>query len=92
MQKTYEHLDSLKQPIELGQPIAFTTSYLRGVKVGVVKQLTKCRVRIHYKYTHVINNERSVVAWDILLEPKRTVLLGDRLPPTLTMFLLKNGN
>jgi len=92
MSKTYEHLDSLKQPIKLGQPIAFTTCYLKGVKVGVVKQLTKCRVRIHYKYTHVINNEQAVVAWDILLEPKRTVLLGDTLPPTLTMFLLKNGN
>ena len=48
MLKTYEHLDSLKQPIKLGQPIAFTTSYLKGVKVGVVKQLTQRRVRIHY--------------------------------------------
>lgn len=92
MLKTYEHLDSLKQPIILGQPIAFTTNYLKGVKVGIVKQLTQRRVRIQYKYTHIINNERAVVAWDILIEPKRTVLLGDSLPPTLTMFLLKNGN
>jgi hypothetical protein len=92
MRKTYEHLDSLKQPINLGQPIAFTSSYFKGVKVGVVKQLTKCRVRIHYKYSHTINGEQVTGSWNTLIEPKRTVLLGDTLPPTITMFLLKNGN
>jgi hypothetical protein len=89
---TYIHLDSLLQPIEVGQPIAFTSSYLKGVKVGVVKKLTKHRVKIHYKYCHVINNERITGAWDTLIEPRRTIQLGESLPPTITMFLLKNGN
>ena len=90
--KTYEHRDSLKQPIEVGQPIAFTSSYLKGVKIGIVKSLTKHRVRIHYKYSHTINGEAVTGSWNTLIEPKRTVLLGETLPPTITMFLLKNGN
>jgi hypothetical protein len=88
---TYEHLDSLKQPIEVGQPIAFTSSYLRGVKIGIVKRLTKRRVRIHYRYNHTINGEAVTGSWDTLIEPKRTIILGETLPPTITMFLLKNG-
>jgi hypothetical protein len=88
----YQHLDQLKQPIELGQPIAFTCSYVRGVRVGVVKKLTRRRVKIHYKYNNIINNERVTGCWDILIEPSRTIQLGVTLPPTITMFLLKNGN
>lgn len=88
----YIHLDSLKQPIEVGQPIAFTSSYLKGVKVGVVKKLTKHRVKIHYKYNHIINGERITGSWDTLIEPRRTILLGETLPPTITMFLLQHGN
>ena len=89
---TYQHRDSLKQDIQVGQPIAFTSSYLKGVKIGIVKRLTKCRVRIHYKYTYT-NKEGQVVnsAWDTQIEPKRTIVLIDTLPPTLTMYLLKNG-
>jgi hypothetical protein len=88
----YIHLDSLKQPIEVGQPIAFTSSYLKGVKVGVVKKLTKQRVKIHYKYVHTINGQRVTGSWDTLIEPRRTIQLGESLPPTITMFLLKHGN
>jgi hypothetical protein len=89
----YEHRDSLNQPIDIGQPIAFTSSYLKGVKVGIVRQLTKQRVRINYRYTYRdrLGEERKG-SYDTLIEPSRTVQLGDELSPTITMFLLKNGN
>jgi hypothetical protein len=89
--KTYEHRDSLDQPIQVGQPIAFTSSYLKGVKIGTVTKLTRARVKIHYKYKHMINGQQVTSPWITLIEPKRTILLGDTLPPALTMFLLKNG-
>jgi hypothetical protein len=89
----YEHKDSLNQPIAIGQPIAFTSSYLKGVKVGIVRQLTKQRVRIHFKYTYrnKLGEERKA-SYDTLIDPQRTIQLGDELSPTITMFLLKNGN
>ena len=89
---TYEHLDSLNQPIDIGQPIAFTSSYLKGVKIGIVRQLTRQRVRINYRYTYRdrLGEERKA-SYDTLIEPRRTVQLGEQLSPTLTMFLLKNG-
>jgi len=90
--KTYEHLDSLNQPIDIGQPIAFTSSYLKGVKVGIVRQLTKQRVRINFKYTYRDRlGEEHPASYDTLIDPQRTVQLGEQLSPTLTMFLLKNG-
>ena len=89
----YEHVDSLKQPIAIGQPIAFTSSYLKGVKVGVVRQLTKHRVRVNYRYTYRDKlGEEHQASYDTLIEPQRTIQLGEQLPPTITMFLLKNGN
>ena len=90
--KTYQHLDSLNQPIKVGDPIAFTSSYLKGVKIGRVTKLTKCRVKIHYKYQHTVNGQTVTSPWITLIEPRRTILLGESLPPALTMFLLKNGN
>lgn len=90
---TYEHKDSLNQPIAIGQPIAFTSSYLKGVKIGIVRQLTKQRVRINFKYTYRDRlGEEHPASYDTLIEPRRTVQLGEQLSPTITMFLLKNGN
>jgi len=86
------HVDSLNQPIDIGQPIAFTSSYLKGVKVGIVRQLTKQRVRIRYSYTYRDRlGEEHQASYDTLIEPKRTIQLGEQLSPTITMFLLKNG-
>jgi hypothetical protein len=90
--KTHEHRDSLNQPIQVGQLIAFTSCYLKGVKIGTVTKLTKCRVKIHYKHRHTVNGQTVTGPGETLIEPRRTVLLGDGLPPALTMFLLKNGN
>ena len=90
--KTYEHTDSLNQPIEVGQLIAFTSSYLKGVKIGRVTKLTRCRVKIHYKYRHTVNGREVTSPWITLIEPRRTILLSDTLAPALTMFVLKNGN
>ena len=88
----YQHQDSLNQPIDIGQPIAFTSSYLKGVKIGIVRQLTRQRVRIRYRYTYrdKLGEERKG-SYDTLIEPRRTVQLGEQLSPTITMFLLKNG-
>ena len=89
----YAHLDSLKQPIQVGQPIAFTSSYLKGVKIGVVKKITKCRVKINYKYTYRdTEGQQHKGSYDTLIDPKRTIQLGESLPPHITMFLLKHGN
>jgi hypothetical protein len=86
---TYEHADSLKQLIEVGQPIAFTSSYLKGVKIGIVKKLTKHRVKITYKYTYRdTQGQPHKASYDTLIDPKRTILLGDSLPPHITMFML----
>ena len=91
--KTYEHSDSLNQPIAIGQPIAFTSSYLKGVKVGIVRQMTRQRVRIRYRYTWRDKlGQEHPASYDTLIEPKRTIQLGEQLSPTITMFLLKNGN
>jgi hypothetical protein len=91
--KTYEHQDSLKQPITVGQPIAFTSSYLKGVKIGVVLKLTRCRVKIKYRYTYK-NKEGETCTnnWTTQIAPARTIQLGEQLAPTMTMWLLKNGN
>jgi hypothetical protein len=88
----YEHVDSLDQPIAIGQPIAFTSSYLKGVKIGIVRHLTRQRVRINFKYTYRDRlGEEHPASYDTLIEPRRTVQLGEQLSPTITMFLLKNG-
>ena len=88
----YEHVDSLKQPMAIGQPIAFTSSYLKGVKVGIVAKLTKHRVRINYRYTYTNKEgQKCTNSWMTLIDPQRTIILGETLAPTMTMFLLKNG-
>ena len=89
----YQHLDSLRQPIVIGQPIAFTSSYLKGVKIGIVAKLTKQRVKIKYRYTYT-NKEGQTCTnnWTTQIAPSRTIILGEQLPLTITMFLLKNGN
>jgi hypothetical protein len=77
----------------VGQPIAFTSSYLPGVKIGVVMKLTRCRVKIKYRYTYK-NKEGETCTnnWTTQIAPSRTIILGETVPPTITMFLLKNGN
>jgi hypothetical protein len=90
--KTYQHQDSLKQPIAIGQPIAFTSSYLKGVKIGIVTKLTRQRVKINYRYTYTNKEGQSCTNnWTTQIAPSRTIILGETLPPTITMFLLKNG-
>ena len=88
--KTYLHKDSLGQTINEGDAVAFTSSYLQGVKLGVVRRLTRCRVRIHYKYTYT-NREGQVCrgAWTTLIAPERVIALNDTLPQTVTMKLLQ---
>jgi hypothetical protein len=77
----------------VGQPIAFTSSYLKGVKIGVVLKLTRCRVKIKYRYTYVNKEgQKCTNNWTTQIAPSRTIQLGETLAPTITMFLLKNGN
>lgn len=87
--KIYEHLDSLGNQIQPGQPIAFTHSYLKGVKVGTVIKSTRQRVKINYKYTY--ENKDGVLLrghYDTLIQPARTIVL-DNPGPSITMYLLK---
>ena len=93
MSKTYIHIDSLNQPIQVGQPIAFTSSYLQGVKVGIVEKLTAHRVKIRYRYSYY-NQEKQLCRGSYVTQiaPSRTISLGEELPQHLTMFMLKNGN
>jgi hypothetical protein len=88
----YAHVDSLQQPIAIGQPIAFTSCYLKGVKVGIVAKLTRQRVKIKYRYTYT-NKEGQTCTnnWTTQIAPSRTIILGETLAPTLTMFMLKNN-
>lgn len=88
MPTLYQHQDSLKQTIVVGQPIAFTSSYLKGVKIGIVKKLTKCRVKIHYSYCYTKDQKTYKGSWDTLIEPKRTIQLSEDLHPHITMFML----
>ena len=88
----FEHQDSLKQPILVGQPIAFTSSYLKGVKVGIVTKLTRQRVKINYRYTYTNKlGQPCTNNWTTLVDPRRTIILGETLAPTITMFMLKNN-
>lgn len=93
MPKLYEHTDSLGQPIKQGQPVAFTSSYLSGVKVGTVVKLTRLRIKINYKYSFKSKDGQTQRgSWNTLIAPERTIQLGESLSPAITMFLLKNGN
>lgn len=89
--KTYQHTDNLGQDIIPGQPIAFTASYLKGVKLGIVKNLTQRRVRIHYVNKYYHNNQYHKVSWDILLEPQRTIMLGNELEKYVTLQILNRS-
>ena len=87
--KQYEHKDNLGQIIKEGDAVAFTSSYLSGVKLGVVRKLTRCRVRIHYRYTY-LNREGQIckAQWTTLIAPERVIALNDQLPQAITMKLL----
>lgn len=92
MAKQYQHIDSVGQTIELGQAVAFTSSYLKGVKIGTVKTICKTRIRILYKYTYKSHDgEIKKGAWTTLIMPDRTIQLGTTLPQSLTWHLLKNS-
>jgi hypothetical protein len=85
----YEHRDSLGTPIHTGQPIAFTHSYLSGVKIGTVVKLTKKRVKIDYKYIWTKKDgtkERG--SYIVQGTPHRTLVLID-VGPAVTMHMLK---
>ena len=88
--KTYEHRDSLDTPIELGHAIAFTHSYLKGVKIGVVVKLTRERVKIRYRYVwrHKDGTDHKG-EYDIFIQPRRTLILAETLAPAVTMYMLK---
>lgn len=88
--KTYLHKDSLEQEIKEGSPIAFTSSYLQGVKVGTVVKLTRLRVKIKYNYKYKTREgEIKKASWTTLIAPERTIQLGEELPSSLTWHLLK---
>lgn len=90
--KTYEHMDSLQQAIRVGESIAFTSSYLNGVKIGTVVKLTRVRVKIKYTYTYRTREGTSEKSsWTTLIAPERTIQLSDELPHSLTWHRLKNS-
>jgi len=92
MVKEYIHYDSLGQLIELGQPIAFTSSYLKGVKIGQVSSICRARIRILYTYTYKTREgEVKKGAWSTLIMPERTIQLGTTLPQSIIWNLLKNS-
>jgi uncharacterized protein YcfL len=87
---TREHTDSLNTPILVGQPIAFTHSYLKGVKIGVVVKLTKERVKIRYRYVwRDKDGTNHKGEYDTLIQPQRTLILAAALAPAVTMYMLK---
>jgi UPF0288 family protein (methanogenesis marker protein 3) len=91
--KTYQHNDSLDQLIKEGDAIAFTSSYLKGVKIGIVKKLTRCRVKITYKYQYKTTQGNTIKSqYQTLVEPRRTIVLShETLPQSITMYMLVNG-
>ena len=90
--KVYEHQDSMGQDLKLNSPIAFTSAYVRGVKVGTVVKLTRLRVKIKYNYTYKSRDgEIKKGFWHTLIAPDRTIQLGEELPQSLTYHILKNS-
>lgn len=85
-----EHLDYFGRKINMGDPVAFSTSYDRGARVGTVITLTRLRVRVEYYYEwrDQQGNLHSARPRH-LARSAETIVLDSELPKHMTMLALK---
>ena len=91
--KTYEHNDRLGTPLIPGQIVCWSTSWTKGIRLGIVENLTKQRVRIKYRYEWKPQNAPHTKWYDttILAQPNRILVVNDQTPQSITMHLMRQG-
>ena len=91
--KPYQHNDRLGTPLEPGQTVIWATAWSKGVNIGIVEKLTKCRVKIKYKYAYTPHNT-TTPRWLTIIHqaiPQRVMVVNDRTPAAITMYLMRQG-
>lgn len=89
MSQEIEHFDLLGQPIQVGDYVAFTWSYARGVVIGVVTKLTKKRIKMSYNNSYVREGVITFYSCEHIARPGDCLILKNELPQHLTLAKLQ---
>jgi hypothetical protein len=91
--KIYQHADTLGTPLIPGQVVCWSTSWTKGIRLGIVENLTKQRVRIRYRYEWKPHNAEHTKWYDtsILAQPNRILIINEQTPASITMHLMRQG-
>ena len=91
--KPYQHSDRLGIPLQPGQTVTWSSSWSKGVNIGIVDKLTKCRVKIKYKYAYTPHNSTTPNWHTITYQaiPTRVIVINEQTPSAITMHLMRQG-
>jgi hypothetical protein len=87
---TIQHYDQLGQLLQLGQLVAFSSSYTPGAKLGKVIAITPKRIRVEYVHTYYKDTgELIMYNCQHVTRPDEVIILNDATQQYITLSTLK---